>query len=73
MTRKRSTTIVIQDPRDEQIRQLQQQLAQAASKNDARQIDPSPPPNREEKTKKAIDFVTQTMKALEAFKKDLMN
>ena len=62
------------DPKDEQIKKLQHQLAQATSKNETRPAQPNPPPNgtnKEVKTKEAIDFITQTMKALEAFKEQL--
>ena len=74
LTRKRSATTAPKDPRDEQIKQLQEQLALANSKNDTRHTPPAPPPgNKDAKTQQAIEFITQTMKALEAFKKDLTN
>ena len=62
------------DAKDEEIRRLQHQLKEATSSKNGARLPPPPPPNetpRDKKTEEAMNFITQTMKALEAFKEQL--
>ena len=62
------------DAKDEEIRRLQAQLKEATSSKNETRSPPPPPPNettRNKKTEEAMNFITQTMKALEAFKEQL--
>ena len=75
LSRRSSHTAVPQsDPRDAQIKKLQDQLAEATSKNDSRPPNPIPPPaesSKEAKTQEVMDFISQTMKTLEVFREQL--